>query len=189
MKAANDMGFRKAFVAAVTSGTANFVETMVAAAMGSFGKALHEPKVEKQLVTNVGKEISQDLKAEGFAEKTVSNRASVARKIVRCRTFLESAVGHITSDKRFETGARGFDQQTLERILTACNKAFDGEKEPKNAAIATIYFDSLTPTKVNVQKKAASALKALVNSGVRSAAWRAVIDAAVKEADKQGLEY
>jgi uncharacterized protein (UPF0335 family) len=192
MKKVNEnAGFREAFVAAVTDGTANFIDRMVAAAMNTFGKTLSDESTERKVINAVGAQIQQDLKAEGFAAKTVSNRASVARKIARCRTFLPAAIAAVQKDSRFELGARGFDQQTLERILTVSNKQFaEGGKVPAAPfkPLRDAYFAASAPKKTAPKTKALAALKSFMNISTTASDIVDIQTAVLKVLKSKGIE-
>lgn len=135
--------------------------------------------------------VKSKLAEQGKSAKTQANRATVARKILRNHTALSVALPKVEGDKSWErpTG-RGFDPQTFEKLVTLAHKMHeDSGKVPTGTALATKFVTMMKAPKASTtpQRKCENAFKAMLNSGTAAAKWVAVIEAACKEARKQGI--
>lgn len=179
-----DESFAEAFVSSLASGI-NWARRVLSAASAKYSD------IPDTAVVNAEATLIRDrLTRDGYQGSTLKNRPSVARKILRTHTVLGAALDKAEADKSWPRPARGFDQQTFEKLVTVAHKlADDGGKLPTAAAVHKNFVALMTanPKGKTPAQKCEAGFKAMLKSGTGAAKWLAVIDAAVKEAEKQGL--
>ena len=178
--------FVDAFCGVVDQGLA-WAQSCLAAA-----KAEHKDTIPDDDVVKAKAILIKSVLADnGMSAKTQANRATVARKILRNHTALSVALPKVVADKSWPRPVgRGFDPQTFEKLVTLAHKMNgDAGKVPTGTALASRFIERMNEPKKGrtPAQKAAAAFKALQTSGTGSAKWVAVIEAAIKEAKKQGL--
>lgn len=187
-KATTAPTFVEAFVSGIVSGAVNGAFEMIDAAKAEFGTHVPESKTISEQADAIG----DALKKAGYAAKTVANRMTLARKVLRTHTVLRDAIEKAEKSKAWTRGSRGFDQQTVEKLITAASNLERKNKSvPTSAQVLAAFIEAMKPTPPTpAGDKAINAMRALcLNTGTRSAKWKAVIDAAIKEANAQGLDW
>lgn len=187
-KATQAPTFVEAFVSGIVSGAVNWAFGMIDAAKAEFGTHVPESKTVSEQADAIG----SALKKAGYADKTVANRKSLARKVLRTHTVLRDAIEKAEKSKAWTRGSRGFDQQTVEKLITAAAKLERKNKSvPTSQQVLTAFIQTMKPTPPTpAADKAVNAMRALcLNTGSRSPKWKAVIEAAIKEAEKQNLDW
>lgn len=180
-----DESFADAFVSSMASGL-NWARRVLEAASKKYSDIPDTPVINAEAIL-----IRDRLTRDGYKGSTLKNRPSVARKILRVHTVLPTALDKCEADKNWPRPARGFDQQTFEKMVTCAAKLEkENGKLPTAAAVhkSFVALMSATPNGKTPAQKCAAGFKAMLKSGTGAAKWTAVIDAAVKEATKQGLQ-
>lgn len=198
-----NMSFGAAALEQVLDGATNYVERAIVAALGQFGKSGDLPKFGKDSAAESELAILQTgLKAAGKAEQTVKNIVGRYRKVLRCYPILEqvlvdakeATLAHGKKKPRV-SGIKNFREQEADRVLTVASrmvqdmkcKAVSDLPTPKAIVDAWVKKEN-SPKKGTTIHGVVRALRSLDNLRT-SGKYQLVIDAAIAEADKQGIKW
>lgn len=198
-----NMSFGAAALEQVLEGATNYVDRAIIAAIGQFGKSGDLPKFGKDSAAEGELDILRSgLKAAGKAEQTVKNIVGRYRKVLRCYPVLEqvlvdakeATLAHGKKKPRV-SGIKFFREQEADRVLTVASRMVRDQKcqtvsdlpTPKSIVDAWVKKENAPSTAPTIHG-VVRALRSLDNLRT-SGKYQLVIDAAIAEADKQGIKW